>query len=149
MGRRSDGVLSPWHCVFSIEDGDFAVSPCFVHWNETEAQGGMGLGLGGAACISLHLSADSRKPMKIRVSSNRMGFSSVGQDGALKGIWVEAWPLSLSGKSEALTWGFYLWRNAVCWVRARAKLASSLCHAVASPGDLLTLTPGKWPNDLV
>lgn len=63
-------------------------------------------------------------------------------------LWKESgwrpWPLSLSGKSEALTCVFCLWRNAVCWVRA-----SSLCHAIASPGDLLTPAPGKWPNDLV
>lgn len=65
-------------------------SPCFVHLKETEAQGGMGLGLGGAACISLYLPADSRKSMEMRVSSSHMGVSTVGQDGALKGIWVEA-----------------------------------------------------------
>ena len=65
-------------------------SPCFVHLNETEAQGSMGPGLDGAACSSLPLSADSRKSMKMRVSSSHTGFSTVGQDGALKGIWVEA-----------------------------------------------------------
>lgn len=66
-------------------------SPCFVHLKETEAQGGMGLDLGGAACISLYLLADSRKSMEMRVSSSsHMGVSTVGQDGALKGIWVEA-----------------------------------------------------------
>ena len=91
MGRRSDGVLSPWHSVFSVEDREFA--PCltlFLHLNETEVQCGMGLGLGGAACIFLPPSADSRKSMKMRVSSSHMGFSTVGQDGALKRIWVEA-----------------------------------------------------------
>lgn len=55
--------------------------------------------------------------------------------------------MSLSDRSEGQACGFYLWRNAVCW--ARAILAGSFCHALASPGDLLTLAPGKWPNDLV